>query len=685
MTRGPRIIDQLGKDVESGVQHTRPKKTFLPPNKAESNDQTIFDLTVDEFYDKASASKNKQQAIRSSARLKDEIPPSRRGSVGEVEWTVANPEWKQIWKEPIVYPPKGRDKATIDSEEIERLDEGQFLNDNLIEFYIRWMEQHILKSNPEKAKRIHIMNTFFYERLTTNKNGKKGFNYEAVQRWTSKIDLLSYDYIVVPVNEHTHWYVAIICNAPKLLDQNPEAQETSQSQQDAVGKGDRATAPEPTNVTADVVQDSLQKSTPTKKGKRKSHGPPPRKYKTDEPRIITLDSLGVKHSPTCTNLKEYLIAEIKAKHGIEIPTPGAIGMTATNIPQQDNYSDCGLFLLNYVERFLQQPDEFIHSIMQNVIDIQSDVWPTAPGTRNKIRDILFNLQAQQLAKADENKQVEKDDGITSEITKAKQPSSSESLSPGGTTSPSVSSEQAPKQPIPEQSVTTPTEVSSENISRLGSPGARETSVEEDEQISVIHKPTRERRPTPFPTGRNEKYEDENDGLGSPSTIQHDMESAGDNGPDPRPQSRTRTSYESRNGVLASDGQYVEVSGGGRAEDDSSGIVESHDTLSNDEEVEDDHSEGDEMLLNDPDDTRATRSPARSPSPRLLSDPSFSSVSSSTTPEQHASKTSPFSPLSAATMRHTGSPIGIYQVDAADAMIIGKAKKFKQPRQGRSHD
>jgi sentrin-specific protease 7 len=173
-TRGSRVIDQLDNDdAESGQQVSRPKKTSSIPNKTQSSAKTILDLTGPEFYGKSS-SENKPQAARSSTRLKDEVPPSRRHSPGEIEWTRANPEWTQLWKSSIVYPPKGRDKATIDAEDIERLDEGNYLNDNLIEFYMRWLERHVTQDKQTPAgKRIYIMNTFFYERLTTNKNGKR--------------------------------------------------------------------------------------------------------------------------------------------------------------------------------------------------------------------------------------------------------------------------------------------------------------------------------------------------------------------------------------------------------------------------------------------------------------------------------------------------------------------------------
>jgi Ulp1 family protease len=52
--------------------------------------------------------------------------------------------------------------------------------------------------------------------LTNGVKGCRGIDYEAIQRWTSKIDILSFDYIIVPINEDTHWYLAIICNASKL-------------------------------------------------------------------------------------------------------------------------------------------------------------------------------------------------------------------------------------------------------------------------------------------------------------------------------------------------------------------------------------------------------------------------------------------------------------------------------------
>ncbi len=57
-------------------------------------------------------------------------------------------------------------------------------------------EQH-----PDLASKVHVFNTYFYETLTRTAKGQKGINYDGVKRWTSKIDLFRYEYVIVPVNE----------------------------------------------------------------------------------------------------------------------------------------------------------------------------------------------------------------------------------------------------------------------------------------------------------------------------------------------------------------------------------------------------------------------------------------------------------------------------------------------------
>ena len=671
-TRGPRIIDQFGNnDAESRKKTRAPKKALPlpPPSKIESNPQIVFDLTGDEgdYRPATITNKMKPGATRQSSRHRAETPRSRRGSVDEVQWTEVNPKWRRNWKRTIVYPPNGRDKATIHEDDIWRLDEGQYLNDNLIEFYTRWLQGHTKPTEPETSKRVYVMNTFFYDRLITTPKGNKGFNYKAVERWTAKIDLFSYDYIVVPVNEATHWYLAIICNVPRLLgaDSDAHVQEApegpSQFEEDDALKKTTEISPEETRLVSDVVQDSSQgvPSIPTKKGKKKSQGPPPRKHKTDELKIITLDSLGLKHSPTCINLREYLVEELKSKRGIEIPTPGAIGMTAANIPRQNNNSDCGLFLLNYLEKFLQQPDKFVQGILQNTPDFLSHDWRSASDTRTRIRNLLFDLQDERIAQIENRKQSVEDNGAVSESNKSERPPTAESRSPEETTSTPASSEQAVQPPIREQSVTTSSDTTAPGMSRLASLGAGEVDIT-DAPAATIFKSTRERCSTPFPSRPSEGAEVDVSAPESPSTIHQITELAEDHIPDTRDE-------DAANGGPEDEG----------SEDNGSQI----DKLDG-EIVEHSPIDGEVMLLDMTplgNERRTTRSTVRSPSPQLLSDQSFSTISSSTTPEVNAPPTSSNAHKSKTSSAPKSKGAAAFEVDAADRAIIGSraAKRVKK--------
>lgn len=106
-------------------------------------------------------------------------------------------------------------KDLLEARDLERLEDGEYLNDNLIEFYLKYLKNQLEQSSPEMAKKVYFFNTFFFASLT--RKGKRGINYDAVQKWTRSIDIFSYDYVVVPICESQHWYVAIICNLPSLF------------------------------------------------------------------------------------------------------------------------------------------------------------------------------------------------------------------------------------------------------------------------------------------------------------------------------------------------------------------------------------------------------------------------------------------------------------------------------------
>ncbi|KAI0840269.1 cysteine proteinase [Hypoxylon sp. FL0890] len=422
------------------------------------------------------------RTTRSTFTLKN--PDMESESPEPVGWTTKNKGWEKNWRNSLVFPPQGKNRATVDREDIPRLDEGEFLNDNLLIFYLRYLQHSLEATRPDLAQRIYFQNTFFYERLRSSRTNQ-GINYDSVKTWTSKVDLFTKDYIIVPINEFSHWYVAIIYNAPKLLPSSDRKgdfgtlpKESITIEEDADGSGRLPSAsprneklskstntealisavqndvtnhlsrmsissPGPSNSEtkqtiaidsekqkedtqssgheqdvevvggtddskADVGQilppnGSLQK----KAKKRQSVGH--RKYSPDQPRIITLDSLGISHSPACSCLKQYLIAELKDKKDIEIPNPGALGMTARDLPEQSNHCDCGLYLLGYIKEFLKDPDTFVRQLLQYNKDITWDFDPSR--LRSEIRDLIFRLQKEQQDREDAEREDKRKGGL----------------------------------------------------------------------------------------------------------------------------------------------------------------------------------------------------------------------------------------------------------------------------------
>ena len=409
----------------------------------------------------------------------------------------------KAWSKPLTYPREGKKKTTVEFSDLERLDEGEFLNDNLISFYLRFLEQELGDQRPDVAKRVYFFNTYFFATLTNTHKGKKCFNYEGVQKWTRTVDLFTYDYIIVPINESSHWYLAIIFNLPALdrslelpkdvpssqtetappvkIDESNEfgppssgpaapelagegstallevaidetearnsfaemslgngvegsaidradsgetrgAQATDQHAEDqemldaqfedtlpgsvapkTVDVHSRAKAAWLSNLTKERVQDAgdpiediddqpKASTAKSKKQKRKSIPPSITKIDPNKPTIILFDSLGLSRGPTIKTLKDYLHEEARTKRGGMEFDGGQIKGINAKVPQQTNFSDCGLFLLGYVAKFLEDdPRDFIAKIIGRSYETK-DWSKLVPSTlRASIRDQVQEL------------------------------------------------------------------------------------------------------------------------------------------------------------------------------------------------------------------------------------------------------------------------------------------------------
>ena len=361
----------------------------------------------------------------------------------------------------------GKKKAEVDVYDLERLRENEFLNDNLIGFYIRFLQEHLDRTNKEVAKKVYFFNSFFHDTLMKVPRGKRGINYEGVQKWTRTVDIFSHDYVVVPINESAHWYVAIICNLPSLqgiAEGSPAPGEVTEGEKEPSAPPDSQVqevpeTPEPETtphkdagdgkaIDSEPAREELARqslasmSLVDESAKDKSNegscvdeewpeveessiSPPkgpterldakkapqlpepsakPRKPKTKrgpkydacQPIILTFDSLNVSRSPTISALREYLCKEAKSKKDIDINKHLIKGMRAQDIPLQPNYSDCGLYLLAYLEKFVQDPDVFVRKILQREMDQVNDWPPLRSGLlRHRLRKFLDALYDEQ--------------------------------------------------------------------------------------------------------------------------------------------------------------------------------------------------------------------------------------------------------------------------------------------------
>ncbi|EDW48941.1 GM11534 [Drosophila sechellia] len=216
----------------------------------------------------------------------------------------------------FTYPPTGTGGLSITIKDFMCLKEGSYLNDIIIDFYLRWLKNNIIPEGQRDG--THIFSTFFYKRLTTDTSPNKKKTpvaqrrHERVKKWTRNVNIFEKDFIIIPFNDQSHWILAIIC-FPYL--------------------------------TSSVVNDDVQT--------------PGEDIPIKQPLILIFDSLAdSKRNRDMAILRDYLNFEYKAKHPRQRARifnrdnmPGLI----VEVPQQENLTDCGLYLLQYAEQFFTKP------------------------------------------------------------------------------------------------------------------------------------------------------------------------------------------------------------------------------------------------------------------------------------------------------------------------------------------
>ncbi|RWS14335.1 sentrin-specific protease 7-like protein [Dinothrombium tinctorium] len=263
----------------------------------------------------------------------------------------------------LIYPPGEKDAIPIYKTDLKCLDDEQYLNDNIMDFYLKYILRDL--THELVASKAYVFSTFFYGKLS--KSSKKTDDsskttseryYNRVKNWTKSVDIFDKEFLFIPMNKCQHWFLAIVCY-PNLV---PE-------------------------VGREHEINTLRM----------------------RPCIVFMDSLGnVKSSRLSDPIRHFLTMEWRMKKGSEkIFNRNLMPDFFPEVPYQNNSSDCGLFVLEYVEQFLKDSDYvmvhirggrlnnwFPHSLIEN--------------KRSNLKKLILNLSRTQKNGMSEKMEMEID-------------------------------------------------------------------------------------------------------------------------------------------------------------------------------------------------------------------------------------------------------------------------------------
>eukprot|EP00977_Amphora_coffeiformis_P006932 scaffold1511_cov170-Amphora_coffeaeformis.AAC.3 len=240
---------------------------------------------------------------------------------------------------------------TISVKDCNRLAPETYLNDTLIDFFMKWMT----RNDAPDTSPCHYFSTHFYSKLC--KEGPEG-----VQKWTERkgIDVFQKRLIFVPVNKTMHWSLAVIVN-PGEIDDHCDLVE-------------RCVFPLDKTVSAAVDDRPC-------------------------PVILFFDSLKCHPRKTVAkNLRKWLNAEWKRKMGgrkdarenpftkdtMKVLTPGA--------PAQENAYDCGVFTCRNAFAITMLKDrKFSYTELQSADDFFEEVFVYDHDDIERIRNDMLLL------------------------------------------------------------------------------------------------------------------------------------------------------------------------------------------------------------------------------------------------------------------------------------------------------
>jgi len=276
----------------------------------------------------------------------------------------------------FTYPPgaDSLDVVTITAGDRERLAPGEYLNDNIVDWYLKVLQSEAppreTPSSPDRRGQVHFFSSHFFTKLTkflARAHGSRRRRdvvtgaYEQVRRWTKNFDLFSKRFVFIPIVEHLHWSLAVVANLDLLEQRAVEAAARQRGEErvhdeEGTTRGEEEVAPATGRQPCIIFLDSLRCHAPSRVARaireylaqewraKKLHPqqqPPPTQQEPSDsqPENAPSDG-GAAHTSSNEASQAHPVLDFIA--GLRVLQPHA--------PLQENGSDCGVFALQYAEQ-----------------------------------------------------------------------------------------------------------------------------------------------------------------------------------------------------------------------------------------------------------------------------------------------------------------------------------------------
>ncbi|KAG5678957.1 hypothetical protein PVAND_008575 [Polypedilum vanderplanki] len=402
---GKYIVDQLNMSQITDKSpyyaplskiETQRKIVFLTDNVSEETKSALRSIYKNHVLEEINNRDANELLVRSTGI------PLTTGSSGSIQSTHSldsstNNKVEEGDLRKLLTYPKGRGGLTITTYDYMCLGSDNYLNDVIIDFYLKYVHLEVLTE--KQREKTHIFSQFFYKRLTTLVKDPKSSltaaqkRHQRVQSWTKNVNLFEKDFIIVPINEQSHWFLAIIC-FPNLTE--PHTMDTNQPIKLNIpvkgAKGKKAAAAAALQIGNTTITPltktegtfEISEDPASERDEAEGDESELSNVESDDeevvdrgqpvkvPCILIFDSLGgTSRARVVATLRDYLSCEYKAKY----PNAPTRQYTKNNmfgclvkVPQQQNFTDCGLFLLQYVEHFFSSPIEDFRIPIKSLIN-----------------------------------------------------------------------------------------------------------------------------------------------------------------------------------------------------------------------------------------------------------------------------------------------------------------------------